>query len=1182
MTRIPACPPATTRELQNFVTSRQARAPDIGPDILSTWILPRPQKRPHSQVRYEQRRKKRRLAREKGIEEEPKDEDLFVMTMNVMHSRLRLKRLVQDQLEAVHPADIISLQDVPQSLPSMRLSGYNLAYHSDRVIEKGEDGQPVLDDKGRPKEIMELRYVAFLVRTSIPLANWRAFWDEGANKGLLATAVLETDYGPRTILNLYNHLERANFDEIPFEDGVIFCGDINAHDPLWGGEKTEQNSSGKKARQRLDAAEMINVGPRGVPTYYGGDANTTIDVICLGKSAHSFFKRSEVLDHRDFQRDHRPLLVVLHGGPHRDDSIRYLWRKVSEQTLAYTIPRYLKLLGNPPLNTQADIDRHIARLLRLLSAAIADCVPTVKRNPFRPNTVKRTVTSAMQRDMALERKAARALSRLCPRDRGYKKTVRRYEALRRGLDVFNTLKQGVRWATKTEPAHSPPLQNPDGTLCESDAENAACFRETVWGPATSTNPSPLERPVEDPSRPQHFSPQHLRQGDLKWALEAAPTGKACGPDQVAVDVFKKCPGVFHNHLTRIMNACLRLEYHPDEFKRSITVVLRKPDRTDFSLPKSWRPVALLSCLGKLLERVVAKRIQELAVKHRLIPRMQFGFPGRCTTKCIESLLSPVYRGFCVKTRNRKKWRSTLLSLDISGAYDHVNRPELLRILVRKGKPDWIVNFIWSFLSDRRTMLRFPGYNFERLHPDLNVFAFSYVDDSYILVTSRTFKENCEILEMYHEQVMEWATPNGIRFDPGKYKVMHFTRNEKCDLCPKISGLTVKHVINNSVDPEAPKHLRILGVMVDPALKWDAHIANLESKVKKKLGFLKRISSSVMGPNLIDMRRLYITSVRPIITYACACWFVLADGKGQQFRITKKLIARLDRLQRECLVNISGAYNQTPVMVLQKELNIEPIEVALHRIAMAHRVRNTNTLEGERMLKVARRPFHRMRSFACFDLHPYWVAYQQAGLVRDEIVQHYGLERSVRLGRNVAGWFNQYLRQQGLLRSAYLWAEFAEEHALKAPRTCGYEAVTYMGEWCTNIMSIHMGKTRAQSTILIHMRTGHNGLNSNLYSINKAETNMCPCGEGEHTVEHVLFDCVSLERQRRELLPADYGKCDDDLRRLKLRYLLTQCAGPVSAWALKHFELEQFSWTKEHLPIRTRAFPFSSGTRHRRV
>ncbi|KAH0421302.1 reverse transcriptase [Colletotrichum camelliae] len=376
--------------------------------------------------------------------------------------------------------------------------------------------------------------------------------------------------------------------------------------------------------------------------------------------------------------------------------------------------------------------------------------------------------------------------------------------------------------------------------------------------------------------------------------------------------------------------------------------------------------------------------------------------------------------------------------------------------------------------------------FERLHPDLNIFAFSYVDDSYILITSREFKENCEILEKYHEQVLEWATPNGIRFDPGKYKVMHFTRNEKCDLHPRISGLAVKHVIDNSVDPEAPKFLRILGVMVDPALKWDAHIANSEE------------------------------------------------------------------------------------------------EVALHRIATAHRVRNTDTLEGERMLKVARRRFHLMRSTGCFDVHPYWVAYQQAGFVRDEIVQHYGLERSIRTGRNVAGWFNQYLRQQGVLRSAYLWAEFAEKHALKAPRTCGYEAVTYMGEWCTNIMSIHLGKTRAQSTILLHMRTGHNGLNANLYSINRADTNMCPCGEGEHTVEHLLFDCVSLARQRRELLPANYGKCDDGLRRLKLRYLLTQCAGPVSAWALKHFELEQFSWTKEHLPIRTRAFPFSSGPRHHRV
>lgn len=101
-------------------------------------------------------------------------------------------------------------------------------------------------------------------------------------------------------------------------------------------------------------------------------------------------------------------------------------------------------------------------------------------------------------------------------------------------------------------------------------------------------------------------------------------------------------------------------------------------------------------------------------------------------------------------------------------------------------------------------------------------------------------------------------------------------------------------------------------------------------------------------------------------------------------------------------------------------------------------------------------------------------------------------------------------------------------------------------------------------------------------LQRADTNMCPCGEGEHTVEHLLFDCVSLARQRRELLSADYGKCDDDLRRLKLRYLPTQCAGPVSAWALKNFELEQFSWTKEHLPVRTRAFPFSSGTRHCRV
>lgn len=59
------------------------------------------------------------------------------------------------------------------------------------------------------------------------------------------------------------------------------------------------------------------------------------------------------------------------------------------------------------------------------------------------------------------------------------------------------------------------------------------------------------------------------------------------------------------HLERLFNACLFHGYHPKSFKESITVVLKKPkEDADFTIPKNWRPIALLSTIGKALEAVI--------------------------------------------------------------------------------------------------------------------------------------------------------------------------------------------------------------------------------------------------------------------------------------------------------------------------------------------------------------------------------------------------------------------------------------------------------------------------------------------------------------------------------------------------------------------------------------------------
>jgi hypothetical protein len=53
--------------------------------------------------------------------------------------------------------------------------------------------------------------------------------------------------------------------------------------------------------------------------------------------------------------------------------------------------------------------------------------------------------------------------------------------------------------------------------------------------------------------------------------------------------------------------------------------------------------------------------------------------------------------------------ASLLSLDMTGAFDRVVLVQLLHNLRKRSIPQWLVNFISSFLSDRSTSLGFPGF-----------------------------------------------------------------------------------------------------------------------------------------------------------------------------------------------------------------------------------------------------------------------------------------------------------------------------------------------------------------------------------------------------------------------------------------------------------------------------------------
>ena len=67
-----------------------------------------------------------------------------------------------------------------------------------------------------------------------------------------------------------------------------------------------------------------------------------------------------------------------------------------------------------------------------------------------------------------------------------------------------------------------------------------------------------------------------------------------------------------------------LGYWPSHFKRSMTIVIPKPNKQSYNSPKSFRPIVLLNTLGKLIEKVISKRLQFLTILNNFIHPSQLG------------------------------------------------------------------------------------------------------------------------------------------------------------------------------------------------------------------------------------------------------------------------------------------------------------------------------------------------------------------------------------------------------------------------------------------------------------------------------------------------------------------------------------------------------------------------------
>jgi len=95
--------------------------------------------------------------------------------------------------------------------------------------------------------------------------------------------------------------------------------------------------------------------------------------------------------------------------------------------------------------------------------------------------------------------------------------------------------------------------------------------------------------------------------------------KALGLNSILNKVLKVAALVIIKDLAKVASYCFTSGTILESLKESITIVLRKEGKKDYSFLGSYRPITLKNTLVKVLEKYIANIISKAAEKYRLLP-----------------------------------------------------------------------------------------------------------------------------------------------------------------------------------------------------------------------------------------------------------------------------------------------------------------------------------------------------------------------------------------------------------------------------------------------------------------------------------------------------------------------------------------------------------------------------------
>ncbi|KAL1447326.1 hypothetical protein WDU94_005622 [Cyamophila willieti] len=409
---------------------------------------------------------------------------------------------------------------------------------------------------------------------------------------------------------------------------------------------------------------------------------------------------------------------------------------------------------------------------------------------------------------------------------------------------------------------------------------------------------------------------------------------APGKDGVCYQMIMQLPQDALEKLLDVFNFIWKNGVFPKGWKTALIVPILKPNKNSL-IAENYRPISLLSCSNKIMEKMISKRLKWLVENKQIIDMYQSG--NRRQRSTIDNLVLLEHEIAAAYQNNEVV---IAVFLDITKFFDRVSKVSVLEKLIENNIGGPMYMYIDNFLTypqisvkiDTVMSSNYPLANSIRqgssLSGDLCNIATSdiakfipsqvshgmFVDDLAIYMRGRNIEHIQIVLQKTLNNLMKWSQTNGLTFSHEKTVAVNFNKRRSI-YNPRL--IFQNHVI------QYQECTKWLGLNLDASMTWNTHINQIKSKSLRALNVMKILSNRTWGLRRETLRRLYFAYVLPILDYGSVLYSSACDSQ----------LAKLNVVHNSAVRLISGAFRTSPIVSLLAEAAIPPLSVRRKILAL---------------------------------------------------------------------------------------------------------------------------------------------------------------------------------------------------------------------------------------------------------